>query len=151
MAVGIGALVAAAGSIPFVGIVLSPLGRRRIATWIDVGRVDQFSVGETVKVTYVEPGSVAWSGPTSRSAAWLRRTSDDEFVVLSGSCTHVGCPVDWRKSAGLFLCPCHGGAYHQDGSVAAGPPPRPLPLYPVRVRSGRVEVMPQPIAATSTI
>jgi menaquinol-cytochrome c reductase iron-sulfur subunit len=39
------------------------------------------------------------------------------------------------------MCPCHGGVYYKDGSVAAGPPPRPLERYPVRVQDGQVEIL----------
>ncbi len=46
----------------------------------------------------------------------------------------------WIDTAKLFLCPCHGGVYYADGSVAAGPPPAPLERYPVRVRGNHVEI-----------
>jgi quinol---cytochrome c reductase iron-sulfur subunit, bacillus type len=41
----------------------------------------------------------------------------------------------------LFMCPCHGGVYYADGNVAAGPPPRGLFNYPVRVHDGQVEIL----------
>jgi menaquinol-cytochrome c reductase iron-sulfur subunit len=44
------------------------------------------------------------------------------------------------ESAELFLCPCHGGVYYKDGNVAAGPPPRPLFRYDVRVENGEVKM-----------
>jgi menaquinol-cytochrome c reductase iron-sulfur subunit len=56
--------------------------------------------------------------------------------------------VRWLQSAGMFLCPCHGGVYYSDGKVAAGPPPRPLSHYPVRVRKGQVEILTSPIPVT---
>ena len=43
------------------------------------------------------------------------------------------------------MCPCHGGVYYEDGSVAAGPPPHPLSRYPVRVTDGQVEIRTDPI------
>ena len=54
----------------------------------------------------------------------------------------------WVPDAELFMCPCHGGVYYKDGKVAAGPPPRPLSRYPVRVRAGNVEVRTMPIPIT---
>jgi menaquinol-cytochrome c reductase iron-sulfur subunit len=46
------------------------------------------------------------------------------------------------------MCPCHGGVYYQDGTVAAGPPPLPLPRYQVRVRNGQVEIQTNPTPIT---
>ena len=83
------------------------------------------------------------------TAAWLRRTDASEFVAFAVNCTHLGCPVKWLTDASLFMCPCHGGVYYKDGSVAAGPPPRPLPQYPVRVRNGQVEILASPLPLTS--
>jgi menaquinol-cytochrome c reductase iron-sulfur subunit len=38
--------------------------------------------------------------------------------------------------------------YYQDGAVAAGPPPSPLPRYPVRVQNGEVQIQTAPIPIT---
>jgi menaquinol-cytochrome c reductase iron-sulfur subunit len=46
------------------------------------------------------------------------------------------------------MCPCHGGVYYKDGTVAAGPPPLPLPRYPVRVVNGDVQIQTSPIPIT---
>ena len=57
--------------------------------------------------------------------------------------------VNWRAGAELFLCPCHGGVYYADGSVAGGPPPRPLVRYSVRIGdSQRVQVLTRPLQQT---
>jgi menaquinol-cytochrome c reductase iron-sulfur subunit len=82
---------------------------------------------------------------TAKTAAWLRRTGDRDFIAFAINCSHLGCPVRWQSSAGLFMCPCHGGVYYADGSVAAGPPPAPLARYPVRVWGGEVQIQTQPI------
>ena len=50
----------------------------------------------------------------------------------------MGCPVRWLQDAELFMCPCHGGVYYEDGTVAAGPPPKPLVRLRVRVANGQV-------------
>ena len=59
------------------------------------------------------------------------------------NCTHLGCPVDWRSDAHLFLCPCHGGVFYADGTVAGGPPPRPLSQREWRVDGGKLTVKTQ--------
>jgi len=81
-----------------------------------------------------------WAGITAKSAVWLRRESETSFIAFSANCTHLGCPVRWMEGAELFLCPCHGGVYYKDGNVAAGPPPRPLFRYDVRIKNGEVKI-----------
>ena len=60
-------------------------------------------------------------------------------------CTHLGCPVRWMPDAELFMCPCHGGVYYKDGTVAAGPPQAPLPRYNVRLKNNEVQIEAAPI------
>jgi menaquinol-cytochrome c reductase iron-sulfur subunit len=86
-----------------------------------------------------------WAGVTAKNAAWLRRTAGDEFIAFAITCSHLGCPVRWEQSARLFLCPCHGGVYYEDGAVAAGPPPVPLARYPVRIQDGAVQIQTMPL------
>jgi menaquinol-cytochrome c reductase iron-sulfur subunit len=89
-----------------------------------------------------------WAGATARTGAWLRRTGEREFIAFALNCTHLGCPVRWEPAARLFMCPCHGGVYYADGTVAAGPPPLPLRRFAVRIRNGQVELKNRPIAIT---
>jgi nitrite reductase/ring-hydroxylating ferredoxin subunit len=85
------------------------------------------------------------AGVTAKRAAWLRRTAEQEFVAFSVNCAHLGCPVRWLEGARLFMCPCHGGVYYEDGRGAAGPPPHGLTRYPIRIRDGEVEISTQPM------
>ncbi len=142
------ALSAAAGAVvglPAVGFLLAPLIRKAPRVWRPVGRVDEFTIGETVSVRFEDASPLPWAGVTARTAAWLRRDDETRFTAYSVHCTHLGCPVRWISEAGLFLCPCHGGVYYADGTVSAGPPPKPLPTYPVRVRRDQVEIRTSPI------
>ncbi|HEX5388114.1 MAG TPA: Rieske (2Fe-2S) protein [Gemmatimonadales bacterium] len=145
LSTAVSAAAAVIVGVPFIGFLVAPLVRRVPREWRAVGPVDRFAVGETVSVTFQDASPLPWSGVTARTAAWLRRTEDGGFTAFSVNCTHLGCPVQWIADARLFLCPCHGGVYNADGTVAAGPPPRPLGEYPVRVRSGRVEILTSPI------
>ena len=56
-----------------------------------------------------------------------------EFKAFSAVCTHMGCLVN-KVADGTIDCPCHGSKYRiADGSVAAGPAPRPLPAEQINV------------------
>jgi menaquinol-cytochrome c reductase iron-sulfur subunit len=140
VAVAVGGIFTALLGGPLVGFLVAPLFRKPPEVWRKIGPVDQFKVGETVQVTFEDASPLPWAGVTAKTAAWLRRDSDTDFIVFSVQCTHLGCPVSWLQGANLFMCPCHGGVYYPDGRVAAGPPPEPLPRYNVRVRDGQVEL-----------
>ncbi|MGE5446057.1 MAG: ubiquinol-cytochrome c reductase iron-sulfur subunit [Ignavibacteriales bacterium] len=144
LSIGLSGIAAAIIGIPILGFLVSPLLQRVPEVWRSVGSVDDFKVGTTTAVTFLDASPVPWAGVTAKTAAWLRRENEGEFIAFSINCTHLGCPVRWLPDANLFMCPCHGGVYYKDGSVAAGPPPKPLPRYPVRVRDGRVEILAQP-------
>jgi menaquinol-cytochrome c reductase iron-sulfur subunit len=139
---GVGALLVA---VPVVGFIVAPFFQRRNEVWRGVGKADSFKIGETVAVNYEDPSPLPWAGVTAKSAAWLRRQDATTFIAFSVNCTHLGCPVRWLAEADLFMCPCHGGVYYKDGSVAAGPPPLPLRRYPVRVENGQVQIKTEPI------
>jgi respiratory nitrate reductase gamma subunit len=137
---GIAALLVAIPSVAFL------LGLRKIPQeWYEVGRVDDFPIGETHQVAFADPSPLPWAGVTAQTAAWLRRESAEAFVAYSINCTHLGCPVRWLASADLFMCPCHGGVFYKDGRVASGPPPQPLATFPIRVNNGHVEILTSPL------
>lgn len=150
VSIALGSIAAVLAGIPIVGSILAPIINKPKPDWRQVGALDSFKVGEGfVKVNYVDASPLPWAGVTAESAAWLRRESEDKFIAFSVNCAHLGCPVRWVSGAKLFMCPCHGGVYYEDGSVAAGPPPRGLYQYPVRVRDGQVEILTSPIPITT--
>jgi len=60
------------------------------------------------------------------------------FKGFSTTCTHLGCQVD-KVADGLIQCPCHGSRYSvADGSVKAGPAPRPLPAENITVQGTQI-------------
>jgi menaquinol-cytochrome c reductase iron-sulfur subunit len=75
--------------------------------------------------------------------------------VFAINCAHLGCPVRWFPQSNLFLCPCHGGAYYQDGSRASGPPERGLFEYHYKVAGGKLLIkageMPTPGQASDIV
>jgi len=145
----LGSIAAAMVGIPVIGSILAPIFKKPDPVWRQVGHINNFNIGETVKVSYEDPSPLPWAGVTAMTAAWLRRDDNEKFTAFSVNCAHLGCPVRWISGAKLFMCPCHGGVYYEDGSVAAGPPPRGLYTYPVRVNNGQVEILASPIPITT--
>ena len=150
LSVGLSAFIGGVMTIPGIAFVLAPVFRSPPRKWRDVGAVDSFELGDTVLVSFEDPSPVPWAGVTAKTAAWVRKTGENEFIAFSINCRHLGCPVRWVEDANLFMCPCHGGVYYRDGTVAAGPPPHPLDRYPVRIQDGKLEIETSPIPLTTT-
>ena len=53
------------------------------------------------------------------------------FRALSAVCTHLGCTVTLMEWG--FNCPCHGSKFDWDGLNFAGPAPRPLDHFELRL------------------
>jgi menaquinol-cytochrome c reductase iron-sulfur subunit len=136
-------------SIPVVSALIAPLLKKPDEVWRTVGELKDFPVQSTSLVKFVNTDPAPYAGTTANSAAWLRRNNENDFIAFSANCTHLGCPVRWEKEAQLFMCPCHGGVYYKDGTVAAGPPPKPLTQYKVRVINNKVQLKTAPVPITS--
>jgi menaquinol-cytochrome c reductase iron-sulfur subunit len=140
LALALNGIVATLAGIPVVGYLLGPARRRAAQSWIRLGPVESFSEQETRLVTYENPSRVAWDGATAKIACWVRRSEGEQFQVFAINCTQLGCPVRWFAQSRLFMCPCHGGVYYEDGSRASGPPPRGLFTYEYQIREGQLWV-----------
>jgi menaquinol-cytochrome c reductase iron-sulfur subunit len=151
LCVGLGSLCAVIIGIPLVGFVVAPIFRRTTGKWLSVGKITDFEIGKTVSVTFVDPSPLPWAGITAKSALWMRRMNDDQFIAFSVNCTHLGCPVRWLADAELFMCPCHGGVFYADGTVAAGPPPKSLIRYDVRTANGEVQIKTMALPVTTNL
>jgi len=55
------------------------------------------------------------------------------FCAVSAVCTHLGCITEWRSEDRVIACPCHGSRFEKDGTKLAGPAPRPLPHFAIRL------------------
>ncbi len=138
---------------PILGYLLGPLIKPTPLKFVDVGALDGFPLGETKLVKFRDPSPLPWAGQLADTALWVRRRAESgpsAFQVFSIHCTHLGCPVNWRPGAGLFECPCHGGVFYEDGSVAGGPPQRPLYQLRWRVAQGRLEIESAPLPTVQT-
>jgi menaquinol-cytochrome c reductase iron-sulfur subunit len=138
---GLNGIAAALVGVPLVGYVLSSFTKASANSWISLGPLDRFPEGETRLAVYRNPVSKPWDGDTAEVPCWVRRVDSEEFQVFAINCTHLGCPVRWFQESRLFMCPCHGGAFYEDGSHASGPPPRGLFKYQHRIESGELKVL----------
>ena len=116
-----------------VGIVHYAVRREASADeTVRLGPVSEYPVGQFQKrtVTVTEHGT--WlTGPVEKTL-WIRRNSDETFLVFSGTCPHMNCTVNDAPGQ-TFACPCHQSAFDTEGRVTAGPAPRPLDTLEYRV------------------
>ena len=151
-----GALSVVAASligIPVIGFVLSSFRRKGPSeSWISLGALESFPAGQTRLATYRNPYTRPWDGATGDMPCWVRHIEGEKFQVFAINCTHLGCPVRWFQESALFMCPCHGGAFYENGSHASGPPPRGLYKYDYKiennqllVKGGQLPTLSQPV------
>ena len=62
------------------------------------------------------------------------------LFALSQKCPHLGCHVPFCESSGRFECPCHGSIYDLAGEHIAGPAPRGMDRYDVKLDGQNVVV-----------
>jgi Rieske Fe-S protein len=127
-------------AIPVVGFVFSSFLRQPYQSWVALGRVENFPENQTRLATYRNPFTRPWDGTTADIPCWVRHQTGNTFQVFAINCTHLGCPVRWFAESHLFMCPCHGGVFYEDGSHASGPPPRGLYEYDYKIENGQLWV-----------
>ena len=132
---GIGGAIA---SIPIIGYAITPALKKYKNSWIDLGGTADFPEGETRLGKFTNPNAAPTDGESAEQAVWVRSYKPAQFQVFAVNCAHLGCPVKWFQQSKLFMCPCHGGVYYEDGSHASGPPPRGLFEYKWKIVDGRL-------------
>jgi len=152
------AIVGVILGVPIVRYLLSPVvlnSTKDNNSWVSLGTMDQFPSGETRLATYRNPVENSSDGATADIPCWVRNLDEKTFQVFAINCMHLGCPVRWFPQSSLFMCPCHGGAYYQDGSRASGPPERGLFEYTYKIENGKllikVGAMPTPGLASNIV
>ncbi|MCB0880472.1 MAG: ubiquinol-cytochrome c reductase iron-sulfur subunit [Thermoleophilia bacterium] len=135
--VGVGGVMGALLAVPVAGLALGPVFGGEDFEPALLGMVDEFKDGTFTKVV-LTPHSDKPDAYVRKKVAFVRRNAkpgddrfalkgQEDFTVISNTCMHLGCPV--QASSSGFVCPCHGGAYDQDGKRIGGPPVRPLDRY----------------------
>ena len=67
------------------------------------------------------------SMPDPQPDAERHKEGKAQWLVLVGSCTHLGCvPTVGGGDYGGWFCPCHGSHYDTSGRIRKGPAPKNL-------------------------
>lgn len=105
--------------------------------WVELGALIALKPDAVNRVTYTVRAKDAWRD--IERVGVLYAYSEDggqSYVVLDGTCSHLGCIVHWKAEEELFACPCHAGHFTRHGEVIAGPAPRALTQLPAKVENG---------------
>ncbi|MEK8048302.1 MAG: ubiquinol-cytochrome c reductase iron-sulfur subunit [Burkholderiales bacterium PBB6] len=96
--------------------------------WVVRRTPEQVAALKTLTPKLVDPASERTAYPIPEYAKNAGRSIKEEFLIVIGVCTHLGCspsdkfvagpqpslPDDWQ---GGFLCPCHGSIFDMAGRV----------------------------------
>jgi Rieske Fe-S protein len=159
---GLGALIGAIVTLPVAAAALIPGFVKQKSKPINLGPVENFKEGQYYVATFERNQK---EGYISRMSAFIRNNGTEDgkpsFTCISNRCVHLGCPVQAggpvfdkqsktvRSGSGEvdlipalpaagFICPCHGGAYDQEGNRIAGPPVRALNRFEFSIVDGNV-------------
>jgi ubiquinol-cytochrome c reductase iron-sulfur subunit len=66
----------------------------------------------------------------------------DQWLVVIGICTHLGCiPIAHEGNYDGFFCPCHGSQYDTSGRIRQGPAPANLVVPPYQfVSDSKIQI-----------
>ena len=159
---GLGGIIGGIVTVPAIGFAVLPAFLKQHSPQIDIGPIADFPEGQYVVATFMRDPK---EGEISRRTAYIRNNGlvagKPSFTCISNRCAHLGCPVqpggpvfDSKKQtvktkngevdlipalpAAGFICPCHGGAYDQEGNRTAGPPVRGLDRYEFLIKDGHL-------------
>jgi Rieske Fe-S protein len=136
---GIGGFVGVALGIPAIAYVISPAKKSDVSQdWIRLGSISKVEVGTpTLFKTTVEQ-KTGWIVNEQEISVYILTQDGRNYIALSNICTHLGCRVRWIDEKDLYFCPCHNAEFDKEGLVVAGPPPRPLDRYEVKVENNQI-------------
>lgn len=70
----------------------------------------------------------------------LVRDSETTVQAINPMCTHKKCKVRYKAESNDLFCKCHKSAFKLDGTVMAGPAPRPLMIYQATLQNDAIVI-----------
>jgi menaquinol-cytochrome c reductase iron-sulfur subunit len=138
MIFGLWGTITAALSVPALIYLFFPPKVQREEEWFEIGDVRKLENQVPVEMVFRRNRKDGWKVTSERSTAWVVKSADNQVVAYGPQCTHLGCAYHWDESKSEFLCPCHSSIFSLEGKVVAGPAPRPLDRYDVKVENNKV-------------
>jgi menaquinol-cytochrome c reductase iron-sulfur subunit len=137
---GLGSVIAAALGLPAVAYLFGRKAPPEATPWVEVARVDEIPAGQPREIVFERKRVDGWKVLNERTSAWVMKDTQGRVLALAPGCTHLGCAYHWEPGRGEFICPCHASTFAPDGTVTAGPAPRPLDRYVTRVENGKLKL-----------
>jgi cytochrome b6-f complex iron-sulfur subunit len=78
--------------------------------------------------------------PFGSEPAIVVRLATGELRAFTAVCTHLSCTVQYRPDLQELWCACHNGHYDLNGRNVAGPPPKPLRTFEVKVNGDELVI-----------
>lgn len=70
----------------------------------------------------------------------VAKTTAGTHIAVASSCTHEGTTINYEGNNMRFLCPNHGSAFSESGSVINGPASRNLKQYKTELNGSNLRV-----------
>ena len=138
----IGILIGAGLGLPAVAYIIGPALREDEAfAWIRLGSISKIELGIPTLFKAKIERQTGWIVNEEQISVYVLTENGRDFVAMSNICTHLGCRVRWIKDQDQFFCPCHNGIFDNAGSVVAGPVPRPLDRFDVKVEDDQLFIL----------
>jgi len=122
------------------GFGIIPALKKREPGWSDAGSVADLVADQPQERRFSEIVKSGWQSEKQERTIWIVKKPDSSVVAYSSNCTHLGCGYRWVEAQQRFACPCHGSFFDINGTVLAGPAPRPLDTLMTRVENNRLLV-----------
>lgn len=138
----IGGLIGMALSIPAIAYLVGPALKTGSAeNWVRIGSSGKVELGTPTLFKTTIERQTGWLKSQEEVSVYILTDNGRDFIALSNICTHLGCRVRWIADRQEFFCPCHNGIFDKEGNVVAGPPPRPLDRYSVKLEDSNLFIL----------
>lgn len=102
-------------------------GKTKVGTLV-VAKIADLQVGRPALVDYGD------------TVLYLIKQSATQVSVLSQTCPHVGCKLQFNSATKQFDCPCHASHFSITGKKLGGPAPRDMYAAIFELKNGEIVV-----------